>query len=257
MKKMTYLYTFAVLFFVMSAAIHILLSESPRITLYGDLIAVCVAVLPLTTVMYAFLYFEKGNPEKQVLLIFMVGLLFWLAGELLWFYYEVLAKTDPFPSLADGAWILGYPFVLAALILQYRVIKVRLEKKYEAGIAVLLIIAAAAMTSLFEYMIIPAEEFTFLEKAVTLFYPLADILLLYVALLITGLYWAGKLSHAWLLIAMGVVFYVAGDLWFAHLEWLEIYPEMKWHPVDFTWIIGDLLVFLGAARVRLSFEDLT
>jgi hypothetical protein len=105
-------------------------------------------------------------------------------------------------------------------------------------------------------MITADEEFTFLEKAISLFYPVADLFLLYFALLITGQYWAGKLSYAWLLIAAGIISYVVGDLWYAHLEWTEIYAGLRWHPVDFTWTIGDLLVFLGAAKYRISFEEL-
>ncbi len=256
MRKMTVFYIFAALFFIGSAAFHILPSEGQRVTLYSDIIAVIAALLPLVAFLYLLSYFEKGAPERVVLLTFIVGLFLWVLGETFWLYYEGLLEIDPFPSMADLFWILGYISVLAALILQYRTVEVRLERPFVVGIALVILIFAITIGVLLGYPIAVYEEFTALEKFVSLFYPIADLFLLYVAFLITGLYWAGRLSYAWLLIAVGIMFYVVGDLWFAYLEWQEIYPKVWWHPVDFTWIIGDLLVFLGAVKYRLSFEEL-
>ncbi len=256
MRKMTVLYIFAALFFIGSAAFHILPSEGQRVTLYSDIIAVIAAVLPVVAFLYVLSYFEKGAPERTMLLTFIVGLFLWVLGETFWLYYEGLLDIDPFPSVADLFWMLGYIFVLAALILQYKTVEVRLERPFVVGIALVILIFGITIGVLLGYPIAVYEDFTALEKFVSLFYPTADLLLLYMAFLITGLYWAGRLSYAWLLIAVGIVFYVVGDLWFAYLEWQEIYPEVWWHPVDFTWIVGDLLVFLGAVKYRLSFEEL-
>jgi hypothetical protein len=254
MKKMTAFYIFAALFFIVSVAIHILFAEDPNMIIYSDAIAFIVAILPVVTSLYVYSYFKKGNPEKTVWLVLCVGLILWLLGEILWFYYEALRGVDPFPSLADIAWILGYPSLFVALFLLYRNVEVRV-KAYEVAFGIVVLIIAAAVFLLFGHMIPAEEEFTFLEKAASLFYPVADLFLLYLALLITGLYWAGKLGYSWLLIAVGIILYVVGDLWFAYLEWMELYEEVAWHPVDFTWIIGDLLVFLGAAKYRISFEE--
>jgi len=254
MNKMTAFYIFAVLFFIVSVAIHILFAEDPNMIVYSDALAFIVAILPVVTGLYVFSYFEKGNPEKTVWLILCIGLILWLLGEILWFYYEIVKGVDPFPSLADVVWMLGYPSLFVALLLLYKNVDVRL-KSYEVVFGIVVFLIAVAVFLLFGHMIPAEEEFTFLEKAVSLFYPVADLFLLYLALLITGLYWAGKLGHSWLLIAVGIILYVVGDLWFAYLEWMELYGEMAWHPVDFTWIIGDLLVFLGAAKYRISFEE--
>ena len=255
MSKMRIVYVFSALFFTASVALTIYLSDDPRVTYYSDLIAVIVAIFPVMTFLYAYTYFEKGRIEKKIMLIFIVGLLFWLGGEILWFYYEGLMETDPFPSAADVLWICGYPFILAGLFYQYKTVRVRLEKKYEWGLAVLLSIIGVVMISMLVFVMETSEEFTDLEMAICSFYPFADILLLYFSLLLTGLYWAGKLSYAWLLIALGIFFFAAGDIWFVHLEWLEIYPDVLWHPVDFTWTLGDLLIFMGAAKYRFSFEE--
>ncbi len=256
MNKMTVLYVFAVIFFVVSAAVHILLSEDPHVTLYSDIIAVLAAALPLITFLYAFLYFGKGSPERRILLLFIAGLGLWLFGEIMWLYYEGLMNVDPFPSIADLFYIHGYIAIFVALFLQYKLVKVRLERKYELGIGLAVGIIGVVMLSVLLYFITGEEEFSLLEKTISLYYPVADLFLLYMALLMTGLYWQGKLSYAWLLIVLGIFAYSIGDLWFAYLEWTEIYSEVLWHPVDFTWLIGDLLLFLGAAKYRASFEEL-
>lgn len=253
---MTVFYIFAAVFFVASVVVHIFLSEDPRMAAYGDFIAALVAILPVITSIYVFMYFGKGSPERTVWLILTAGLILWFFGESLWFYYDIVKGVDPFPSLADALWIFGYPCFMAALIIWYKTVNVRL-KKYELGFAALVLVIAVVAFFLFGYMITAEEEFTLLEKVVSLFYPAGDLLLLFLALLIAALYRAGKLGYSWILIALGIIFYAGGDLWYAYLEWMEIYPELSWHPVDFTWIIGDLLVFLGAAKYRISFEELT
>ena len=253
---MTVIYIFTIVFFVVSAAVHILLSEDPKVTLYSDIIAVVAGALPIIAFLYAFLYFEKGVPEKRVLLIFFTGMILWLLGEIMWLYYEGLMDIDPFPSVADLFWIHGYIAIFIALILQYKSLKVRLEKRYEVGIAIGVAIVGMIMLSILFFLIIGEEDFTLLEQIISLYYPVADFCLLYMALLITGLYWKGKLSYARLLIALGIMAYCVGDVWFAYLEWEGIYREVLWHPVNFTWIIGDLLFFLGAFKYRLTFEEL-
>lgn len=256
MRKTMMLYVFAALFFVVSVAIHILLSGEPRVTFYSDLIAVIVALLPVIGFVYAYTYFEKGRPEKRVTLIFIAGLLSWLGGETLWFYYEGLMETNPFPSAADILWMIGYPLILVGLFLQYRSLKVRLERKYEIGLGVVTLIISAVIILSLGLMITTSEEFTFLDEFISMVYPVGDLLLLYFALLLCALYWKGKLSQAWLLIALGFILYAVGDVWFIYLEWLEIYPEVSWHPVDFTWLLGDLLVFVGAVKYRILFDEI-
>lgn len=255
MNKMTILYIFAALFAVVSTVLHIFLGEKTSVILSGDIDAVVVAALPVVTSVYTASYFERGSTERKVWFTLMGGLLFWLLGETLWLYYEGVAGVAPEASLADGAWLFGYLFILAAFVAQYRLLKVRLGRKYELGIGVAVFLAAMATSLLTGWVTTGDGDLTRLERAVYVAYMVGDFLLLYWALLMAGLYWGGKLSFAWLLVAVGVSFYSAGDVWFAYLEWQDLYLTLTWNPVDATWLLGDLLVFLGAAKYRLSLEE--
>jgi hypothetical protein len=252
---MTGFYIFALLFFIISVGIHIYYSECPCITYYSDLIAVIVALLPLLSTLYILPCFENFRLEEKLWLAFFCGLFLWFSGEFLWFYYEGLLDQNPFPSIADIPWILGYFFISVSLILEYRHLDVRLERIYEVGIGLLVLIPSVTVVAFIAFSIAGTAELTALEIGISLFYPLADLLLFFLALLLIGLYWQGKIAYCWMLISMGIIFYGVGDLWFAYLEWMEIYPDILWHPVDFTWILGDLLVFLGVTKFRISLDE--
>jgi hypothetical protein len=57
--------------------------------------------------------YYKSLYRFYILASVTVGILFWFIAELIWTYYELgLEIKNPFPSMADGFWLAGYPFII-------------------------------------------------------------------------------------------------------------------------------------------------
>jgi len=106
------------------------------------------------------------------------GLGLWVIGEFIWMLYEnVFGILDPYPSIADIFWVLGYlPFV-TALIMHIKAInaKIVLQNFFvtvAGGTA-----SAIALVYVFNMHIFPSGT-DFFEGILALAYPIADFILI-------------------------------------------------------------------------------
>ena len=106
------------------------------------------------------------------------GLGLWVIGEFIWMLYEnVFGILDPYPSIADIFWVLGYlPFV-TALIMHIKAInaKVILQNFFTSVTGAFA--SAAALVYVFNMHIFPPGT-NFFEGILALAYPLADLILI-------------------------------------------------------------------------------
>jgi hypothetical protein len=245
---MKFVYILGCAFLVGSGIVYIVL-PTPFLT---DILAVAAAVLPVAAAGYTYLKVKERGKEGVVWLLLCIGLLLWLGGETLWFYLETVTQEVPYPSMADVSWLLGYPVLFAAFYMEYSRLDVDVGIKKKAGILGIVLLVLIVMTWVLLYPIAVSDEVTNVEKFLDLAYPVGDLAILYVALLVTSLYLGGRLGNAWLLICIGFILYVAADLTFSYLNWEEIY--WSGNPLEVLWLIGDVIVFWGAAMYGKAYE---
>ena len=145
-------------------------SRTTELVLYDGVVALAVVVS-----MVAWTRLEKGRRLPWVLS--SMALLAFLLGELVWWGYEA-AGQDPFPSPADVSFLAGYvPLALAAAILaSSREREPDRTAWLDAGI-----LTAVAGLLIWDHLIEPYvgdPSVGALSLAVTLAYPLADLLVL-------------------------------------------------------------------------------
>ena len=247
---MKYVYGVAALFMVVSVMIYWLYPVA-EIT---DLLAVIAALMSFGAALYAWQRVKISKEEGFVWLLLSLGLLLWLGGESLWFYLEAVTGEIPFPSVADVSWLLGYPVLFLAFFFEYRRLGVDLDMKKKLAIFLTVVIAGIIMIWILLYPIAVSTEVSTLEKFLDLAYPIGDLALLVPVLLVTAVYLGGRLGRAWLIISLGFVVYSFADLAFSYLSWEEIY--WSGHPIDLLWLLGDAIVFVGAAMYRYAYERL-
>ena len=104
-----------------------------------------------------------------------------MAGDVLWNWYEVIGE-EPFPSMADALYLAGYPFIALGLLL---LIRRRLGDGDRGGLldaAILTTgVAILSWTFFIQPQVIGADLDT-LSLAISLAYPVADLLLIGVAM---------------------------------------------------------------------------
>jgi diguanylate cyclase (GGDEF)-like protein len=104
-----------------------------------------------------------------------------VAGDVLWNWYEAVGE-DPFPSMADALYLAGYPFIALGLFL---VIRRRLGGGDRGGVLDAAILTTACATLSWTFFIQPqlvGNDVDSLSLAISLAYPIADLLLIGVAM---------------------------------------------------------------------------
>ncbi len=171
-----------------------------------------------------------------------VGLAGWTLGECLWTYYGLLLHTDPFPSIADAAYLL-YPVgaCVGLLILGVRKRQSRVRLFLDG-----LIVAGA----LFEVSWVTGMRHVYanggsssFEMALALAYPVTDIVVVTVALLMLARSRRGNRLTLALLTAGNVLNAVADSVW-VYLNANSEYANGGL--VDIGYLVGLLLISVAA-----------
>jgi hypothetical protein len=192
----------------------------------------------------------------------MLGMLLWLIGEIIWAYYDLVAKKVlPYPSLADVAWLAGYVPLFIGLFLRFfsmRTWPSRREIALIGGIFLLLLVIGII------FVIEPIVTYKGYEdrstQVIDLLYPVGDLAVAFVALLSVVVLAGGMLSYPWILLASGFLVTSVSDLLYSYATWNEIYltgqasgTNLATFGADVLYLAGYLLVFWGIimqARLR-------
>ena len=167
---------------------------------------------------------EIDNPARPAWFLLSLGLLSTFAGQLSLAPSQVVRAETPFPSMADIFFVLGYPFLIAALFVllhAYREAGFPIGSLAErvaiiVGVGVIAIVVATPVLRP-----VASVGGPLLDRVLTVAYPILDLaLLLPLALLLRA---ALRLrgSHAgevWFLLLGGFVFLCAGDACFAYFQ---------------------------------------
>jgi hypothetical protein len=191
---------------------------------------------------------EPGNPARPAWFLLSLGVLSMFAGQLCLAPSQLVRGTTPFPSPGDIFYLLGYPFLIAALL-------VFLNAYREAGLPLgsvaerALLVAGVGVLAVLILEPVAATPGPMLDWILQIAYPALDLvlliplaLLLRMALRLRG----GRAGGVWLLLLTGIVFMCAGDICFAYFQTLG---EEHLDPfVHATYILAYALIAFGAER---------
>ncbi len=135
----------------------------------------------------------------------------WSAGDLTWAVWLDNLARPPFPSPADGAYLVMYPGMYGALMLMIRSrLRDAAASQWLDGGVVALAVGALAAVLVFSD-ILATTHGRLVAEAVTLAYPVGDfILLMFVAVAYTLADW--RPGRDWLVLGAGVVLMAIGDI---------------------------------------------
>lgn len=183
---------------------------------------------------------RPAHPLPWVLL--GCGLAAWVAGDLVWMVLESVLGLEPFPSIADGFYLLGYPLLATGL---HRLSRARNPAGDRTAILDALVSGTAFALVMWVSFIKPtwtAAEGTLLERIVGVAYPVGDLVLLVQLVYLTGLGLAKSRSLRLLGAALAVT--LVGDLLFQAAVYIPVL-ETNVPALDTLWLVGYLL--FGAA----------
>lgn len=207
-------------------------------------IAACAAIVFVTA-------FQMGPGRfRNRWLAVGAGVASYAIGDFVWAYLELVQRVEvPYPGIPDYFYVGEYLFLAVAITaagLAYsRIVDVR-RPALLASLA-----TASASLAMWVAFIEPIAfdlESSAAERMLSVFYPMADIVLLGGPALFTILVIAnlgtGVLGHPWRFVALGAAILAASDTAFSVLSTMDAYQPGT--VVDFGWMLAHIAIAFGA-----------
>lgn len=168
----------------------------------------------------------------------------WTAGEAMWAVFELVLYIDPFPSPADVAYVMFPVFgCLALLQMPIRSQGQSSLRLFLDGLIVALSLFLLSWVTALRSVYEANREDSF-ALALAMLYPVSDLMLVAIAVLVLSRADRGRLVPMALL-TVGLALITVSDSIFAWLTTEDAYASG--HPVDIGWLAG--AVVLGAAAL--------
>jgi diguanylate cyclase (GGDEF)-like protein len=207
---------------------------------FGDVALIVTPALAALTSFGA--GFARRGSSRRAWLLIGAGCLAWAAGQVIWTGYQLIGHEEmPYPSWADAGYLAFLPLTVAGAALQVNARSGRLRTALDA-----LLISGSLLAVSWAFVLGPifaGERVSPLTFAVSLAYPIGDVALMTVALLVLGQVRAeGRASV--LLLAAGASALSGAHGVYAYLVLHDAYRAGTW--VDAGWFGGYLLLGLAA-----------
>ncbi len=211
-------------------------------------IGIGTVILILIGIMY-----KLSTMSGKIWFLLGLGILGWFIGEFLYNYLEIFLKIEPFPSIADFFYLIAYLPLSIGLILQMRLIKIKLST-LEIIIVLILFAIICVLVSLFVIIFpiqdwyswdIPAEEV--IPLLIGMAYPVVDLILLFFAMFVLTKLRHGKISIAWLLLLIGIICTIIADIIYNYIE--NTTGSQLFELYDLVFLIGYVFIYLSGFSI--------
>lgn len=169
--------------------------------------------------------FTPSDRPRLVWRYLALSLWVWTAGETAWACYYLLAGAEPpVPSWADFFWLAGYVFFTAALLYQYRLVFQTTrsqERRWVLGIVIATLVVTLLGTTILRQLIDTEEPW--LSTCINVFYPIGDLAVAVVALMLVRTFGWGLWGRPWI----ALLVFTFSDALYAWLELSGIYSFLS------------------------------
>lgn len=227
-------------------------------TKFGYIFAFAYAFIPLYGSLVGFTITRKwgfrGSVGKAVFYL-SLSLLFWAVGEFIWSYYNFFLNANtPYPSWADAAFILTYPFWAIGLIYLGDAAGAKTGLHKKSG-KLLLFIIPIIITVFSWYVLVDIARGGSVTSGggpIKVFfdiaYPVGDIIILAIAFIIFGLsfrYWGGQIKWPIIITIIGFLMEYFADFGFSYTTTVNTYYNGSW--VDLTYATSLVMLSFAVA----------
>jgi len=189
------------------------------------------------------------SQEGKFWLLMFIGILLWAVGEIVYYYFSMVAFVEAFPSFADVVYIAGYVVFGAGLIYKVLNTKVALTPAKVAWILGPILLIAIPTAIWVAYPAITAPDYSTLALCVSLTYPILDLVLIGLAMyILLAFFWGSYTPNGWIIIAIGVILMTIADIIFTAMNWQDIY-----YPILDMFYVGSYLAYAIGAIYQIKF----
>ena len=204
-----------------------------------------ITYIPVTGMMVVLsvvltLRFRRSGNHGKAWLFFLGTTISWFIAETLWTIYELAYNINPFPSLADVFFLIGYPLIFCFLMYYLKPVRKAASRNIIIGsilVSIAILIPSMYMTYDFD------PKVSLFENILATSYPVADSIILIPALVGVVLFFKGEVNFTWSLICLGIILQSIGDTSFQFATFTNTY--YTGHPSDIVFLWSYLLFSFG------------
>ena len=220
---------------------------------------IIVPFLALGNTLVAFSLTRRVGGGKNLLLWwgFAIAWALWTISEFWWSFVTLTGQEIPFPSWVDITWLLGYLPLYLALWLRIRSLpKITKSARRIAALSISLMVFGLTLVFVIVPIVQNNDPTAIVASALNIFYPLADLVLLLLALWALFSYEQGLYGSPWRWISAGFLFITTSDLFFSYATTFDLYyPDGQANlistlGVDVSYTFGYLFMFVGFLGMR-------
>ena len=179
---------------------------------------------------------------RRAWLSFGCAMAFWCVGTISWSVAYGGQLNPPYPTFADGFWLLWYPLMVLGMVFLVRVRFKRFElHRWMDGIAVMLLVLVAGF-GLVVQPLADRSSHSWVATVVGFGYPVLDVLLIGALLGVYGLL-GWRPDAMWLFIGCGIAACTVADAAFAVEQARGVVENGHY---DFVWTLGALFIACAA-----------
>lgn len=193
--------------------------------------------------------FESGMSARYVWLLLSAGLTVLTFSEALWIVYHVLRQPQPYPSLVDISWGIGFLPMLASLVLHYRTLHVQLSRRRKrlmlaAYLGVLFVVLLLSL----EYILSHPGEVVVMQLLIGAYYLIGNLGVAFIAVLSLVYLGGGLVARPWVYLVSSILMFAVGGLAFSYGTWTGTYAtgaNLLSVVSDVAYLAGYLLAAAG------------
>jgi len=198
--------------------------------------------------------YTPGDRERAVWTTGALAALAWAVGRSVFAFYQWWGgRSLPYPSIADGFFVIFYLLLGLALALEIRLVAPMVDRPVRIALIGLGVLGWALG---FEFIVSPimASAASPTVKALAAFYPAIAVFLVPAGLLPAVGFRGGTSAYTWLAVAASALCLAVASLGYAFLTWYELYSEV--HIINALWVAGFVFLALGGFWQRTVQEDI-
>lgn len=205
--------------------------------------------------------YSVENVHGKAMAALAYGMSFFFIGEFLFFMLHYVLNKDPFPSVADIFYLAAYPLLFLGFMIEIKYSKPKLKgyNKFALLLMVLLSLGLAVAVGYFGIYKAYDASLSTAANVIAMSYGVVDLIILIPSLYVLRLaleYKGGKLYNSWMLIFLGLLLTLIGDILFALYN--PQYVDNKWPYVliDLIWVASYLLFAYAFYYTAYTLKDL-
>ncbi|HEY5442861.1 MAG TPA: hypothetical protein VIJ68_04945 [Candidatus Saccharimonadales bacterium] len=213
--------------------------------LLGHSLSLIPPFLAVICGLHAVRTYGLANVQGKSMALLTAGLTCFFIGELLFFLFQFVFHTSPFPSVADIFYLAAYPLLFAGLLkeISLHTFNWRRFNKFVLVIMVLLLLSLIFIVMYFGVFLAYNPGDPLINNVIAIAYGIGDLLLIVPSLLTLNAtldYRGGAMFNTWGLILLALLLMMSGDIMFAIYN--NKYAALDWPYtlIDLVWIASYL-----------------